>query len=216
MVGRVESVSSQAQDLDSARQAAREMALAKAVATVEASLDVTGEPVAQPVLVLLCGLPGSGKSYLARLLRPHLSATIVETDHVRRILFAQPRHTGPESAWVYAVCHALIAHLLAGSRSVIFDATNLIEHNREHLYRLADRAQAKLVVVRTVAPENVIRQRLAGRSQRPDPWDHSDADVAVYEKMRPSEEPIRRPHLAIDTTQDIQQAVRRILRECRM
>jgi len=211
----MEYVGSHVHGQSSTGQAAREQALAKAVAAVEAALDLAGEPVAQPVLLLLCGLPGSGKSHLARLLRPHLSAAIVESDHVRRILFAQPRHTGPESAWVFAVCHALIANLLGRSRSVIFDATNLIEHNREHLYRLADRAQAKLVVVRTVASEDVIRQRLAGRSQHPDPLDHSDADVAVYERMRPSEQPIRRPHLVVDTTQDIQQAVRRILRECR-
>jgi len=211
----VESTDIPAQDVAGARQAARDKALSEAVARVETALNLSGEAVARPVLVVICGLPGSGKSYLARHLRAHLGAAIVETDHVRRILFTCPRHTGPESAWVYAVCHTLIARLLGRSQSVIFDATNLIERNREHLYRIADRAQARLVVVRTVAPDAVIRQRLERRSGRTDPEDLSQADIGVYEKMLPSEQRIRRQHLVIDTTQDMAQAVRRILRECR-
>jgi len=210
------SVNSQSGNVTGGDDVTRERALAEAVARVEASLRSSGEAVARPVLVVLCGLPGSGKSYLARQLEPHLSAAIVETDFVRHTLFRQPRHTGRESAWVYAVCHALIAHLLEHSQSVIFDATNLIEHNRQTLYRIADRLRVKLVIVHTVASEEVVRQRLQDRVQRPNPNDYSEADFEVYTKMRASEEPIRRQHLVIDTTQDIQQAVWRILRECRM
>jgi hypothetical protein len=198
-----------------ARSAARRAALATAVAQIEAHLPDVGEPTARPVLLMLSGLPGSGKSYLARRLQPHLSATIIETDDVRHVLFPQPRYTGAENAWVYAVCHALIARLLAQGRSVIFDATNLIERKREILYHIAERTGAKLVIVRTVAPEDVIERRLLTRSQQNDPDNHSDANLAVYMKLRQTEEPIRRQHIVVDTTQDIDAAIHRILRICR-
>ena len=43
--------------------------------------------------------------------------------------------------------------------------------------------------------------------------DHSDADWAVYQRLRPSQEPIRRNHLVIDTSKDVQPAVEKVVRE---
>jgi predicted kinase/SHS2 domain-containing protein len=163
----------------------------------------------------LCGVPGSGKSFLARRVQPQLPATIVETDHVRRLLFARPRYTGSESAWVYAVCHALIARLLQRGQSVIFDATNLAEQQRKRLRRLAEAGCARFVLVHTIAPDAIIRQRLTARLAAADPSNYSEADIAVYEKLRLTEQPIRCEHLAIDTTQDVTQAVARVLSCCR-
>jgi SHS2 domain-containing protein/predicted kinase len=192
----------------------RHEALVQAAVMVEVHLSVHEQPVAQPLLVVLSGLPGSGKSYLARHLQPHLSATIIETDFVRRILFSKPRYTGPESGWVYAVCHELIARRLQSGQNVIFDATNLLEYSRQDLYCIVERVHARIIVIRVVAPGNVIRERLRRRVQQPRPGQYSDADVAVYEKLRETEQPIRHQHLVIDTTQDIEQNVQRILHDC--
>jgi predicted kinase len=209
----VDSVSSEP-DTDAHRRKARAVALAEAVARVESHLPPATAPGTRPALVVFSGVPGSGKSYLARLVQPHLMATIVETDMVRRVLFPQPRYTGPESAWVYAVCHDVIAHLLSRSQSVIFDATNLQERGRQALYHIAERVSVRLVIVRTIAPDEVIRERLVARSGQPD--NHSDAGISVYEQLRATEQPIRHPHLLVDTTQDCVQAVWRIVCECRM
>ncbi len=186
------------------------------MARVEARLRPSAGPVTQAVFVVLCGLPGSGKSYLARRLQPLLPATIVETDYVRRILFRQPCYSAPESAWVYAVCHALIERSLLRNESVIFDGTNLVERNREVLYHIASATKAKLVLVRIEASEELIQQRMARRVLGEDSDDHSEADLAVYAKLRQTDEAIGRPHLVIDTTSDIHQSVQQILSECRL
>jgi predicted kinase len=196
-------------------RASRQRALAGAVARVQSSVHLGSPPVAQPVFVILSGLPGSGKSVLARRIQPHLPATIVETDHVRRIIFRTPQYSNKENAWVYTVCHALIERLLQESRSVVFDATNLVERNRAVLYGIAERCQARIVIVRTVAPLAVIEQRLQRRSLGLDAMDHSDAGMAVYAMLRETEQPIARPHLVIDTSEDGEQSVRRILCACR-
>lgn len=190
--------------------------LAATVERTERALALSAEPSAQPALVMLCGLPGTGKSYLARRLQPYLGAVVIETDRVRRFLFSSPTHAAGESGRVYAVCHGLIERHLRRRHSVIFDATNLQERSRQRVYRLAGRLATPLVVVRTVAPAELVWRRMAGRAARADPDDRSQADFAVFLKLAPSEEPVRRPHIVVDTAQDVEQALQRIVEACRV
>ena len=75
--------------------------------------------------MLLSGLPGDGKSYLARRLAEACGAEIVESDAVRLRLTGEPRFTPAEHRRVFDVCHALVERLLGEGRVVIMDATNL-------------------------------------------------------------------------------------------
>lgn len=171
-----------------------------------------------PTLVMLSGLPGSGKSYLARRLRERLRAEIVEADRVRKALFADPLYTAEESRLVHRVCRIVVGNILRRGGNVIYDATNLVEFHRTFVYRLAERCQARLVIVQTVAPEEVIRERLASRLAARHPFDASDADWGVYEKLKRSIS--KRDRFAyrvtvVDTTQDVEESVARILQVIR-
>jgi predicted kinase len=187
--------------------------LARDVAKVKESLGPLPEPVVRPVLVMLAGLPGVGKTYFARRLVQRIPLAIVESDAVRALLFARPTYTFTESNWVFRVCHRVIEELLARGVPVLFDATNLAERHRELVYRIADRMGAKLIIVQLVAPPEVVRQRLEERATRREPGVFSEATWEVYERMRTQWEPIRRPHFVFDTSQDIGPAVARIARE---
>jgi len=88
-----------------------------------------------------------------------------------------------------------------------------VEFQREFVYRIAERARAKLVIVNTIAPEQVIRERLFRREEGGDSPDNSDADWAIYQRMASQEEHIRRPHLVVDTSQDLDEGLRKVLRE---
>lgn len=79
----------------------------------------------------------------------------------------------------------------------MLDATKLSERNRDYLYNIADRQGVKLILVRVSAPAELVRERLERR--RTVPSESSDADWAVYEKMKTSVESIRRKHYAVDT-----------------
>ncbi|MBI3287121.1 MAG: ATP-binding protein [Chloroflexi bacterium] len=179
-----------------------------ALAQLEAQLGPLPETTARPSLLMFCGLPGTGKSYFARRLAERAGFAIVESDRVRKVLFSNPTYSTQESQGVHRLCHALLARLLAKGFRVIYDATNLIEFHREFVYLLAERAGAKLVIVRTWAPEEVVRQRLMGRPAD----DYSDADWNVYQALTQTEQPIRRPHLVVDTSQDPEAALSKILR----
>ncbi len=183
------------------------------VAKIRALLPPDLQTTAYPVLILMSGLPGSGKSYLSERLAVELSAVVIESDRVRKALFPQPTYSARESAVVHRTCQQTMRWLLSEGVRVIFDATNLVEFQREILYHLAERSGAKLLIIRVVAPEEVIRERLVRRSA--DAQSASDADWRIYQRMSGREQTIRRPHLCIDTSEDIDAAVRKLVRAVR-
>jgi len=170
------------------------------------------EATANPGFVVISGLPGTGKTFFSRKLAEKQPFCILESDGLRKTLFPSPNYSATENARLFAACHSLIEWLLENGVSVIFDATNLSEHNREHLYRISDRTGARLVLVRVEAPPEVAYQRLQARKNRILPENKSDAGWEVYRQMKPRAEKIRRNHFAVDTSRDITPVINKVIR----
>ena len=173
------------------------------------------EPTVAPTLVVVSGLPGTGKSSFSRRLAQRLPFLILESDALRKTLFNPPDYSLGESGRLFRACHLIIQRLLERGIPVIFDATNLSEKHRERLYSIADRLGARLVLVRVEAPAGVVHERLGARQRGATPATSSDADWVVYQRMRPSVDEIRRKHYAVDTSRDINPVLDKIIREVR-
>ena len=173
------------------------------------------EPVAKPALIIVSGLPGTGKSYFSRKLAERLPSVVVESDALRKQLFPAPTYSAEESHRLFCGCHRLIEDLLGSGISVILDATNLVEHHREPLYRIAQRLQAKLILVQVEAPRELVRQRLQGRAEGVNREDKSDAGWSIYQRMRTRVERISRNYYAVDTSRDITPVIDKIVREAK-
>jgi predicted kinase len=177
------------------------------------SLGELPESVVRPVLVVISGLPGTGKSYLSKRLAERVPFLILESDVLRKILFPTPSYSSQESSQLFRAVHLLLRELLGKGIPVILDATNLSERFREQLYGIVDRLNVKLVLVRVEAPPEVVYQRLESRMA--DSRNKSDADWSVYRRMLPSVDKILRNHYVVDTSQDIDPVIEKIVREVR-
>jgi len=179
------------------------------------SLGQLPEPVAKPAFIVVSGLPGTGKSYFCSQLAQRLPFVILESDALRRVLFPSPNYSAPESSHLFRAIHLLVERLLKRGVPLILDATNLSERYREHLYSIAYRLDVKLILVRVEAPPEVVHQRLKARQEGANPVNKSDADWAIYQKLKPSVQKIRRNHFAVDTSRDIIPVLDKIVREVR-
>jgi len=145
------------------------------------------------VLVILCGVSGSGKSYLATDLVPVLAAIRLRSDVARKALAGlAPRQrsgSGIDSGLyaaertdaVYGLLEELGGALAAQGGTVIVDATCLRREQRGGLIQAARAVGAEARILYCTAPRAVLEERVRRRSRSGD--DPSEADMAVLERQ---------------------------------
>ncbi len=170
-------------------------------------------PVPHPVLVVLNGLPGTGKSYFARMLADRMPLAVLESDALRKALVRSPRYTAGENRRLFGALHEVVDLLLARGIPVLADATNTREAHREQLYEIARRHGARVMPVLLDAPEATVRRRLEQRMAESPRMGNSDADWRVYRRLLAAWEPIGSDRLVVDTSRDILPAVGDLARE---
>ncbi len=176
------------------------------------SLGSLPQPQVEPPLVIVSGLPGTGKSFFCRKLAERYPFLILASDTLRKVLFPSPGYNEDENRRLFPACHTLVEELLRKGIPIVFDATNLLERHREYLYRAADKTGAKLILIRVEAPPEVVRQRLLAREKGIALQDDSEAGWDVYRRMKPRTEKISRNHFVVDTSRDIGAAIDKIVR----
>ena len=53
------------------------------------------------MLIIICGLPGTGKTFIAKKLAPKINAEHLSTDRIRKELFPEPTYSEDEKNKVY-------------------------------------------------------------------------------------------------------------------
>lgn len=165
-----------------------------------------------PALVILCGLPGTGKSHFARALVDRAPFVWVNSDYCRKRLVGRPDYSREEHQRVFAAMHALIAQLLASGRPVVFDATNLNEEVRRPLYAVAAAAGVTPLLLRFTARPSLVRRRMSERAAGRSEASHSDAGWEIYARMADADGPAPRPHLLLSRPEHLDWALRETLR----
>lgn len=116
-------------------------------------------------LVIMVGLPGSGKSTYATKYTTQDRTTLVSTDEIRRELYGNPETQG-NAQDVFNEAYRRIEIALRAGDTVVFDATNLKARNRRYLinkYRpIADTIIAEYI--NTPIDECIMRDELRSRS----------------------------------------------------
>ena len=146
-----------------------------------------------PALVVIGGLPASGKSHFARALAARTGAAHVTSDAVRMALTdGRPNYSGGESALTHGTARALVERLLFEGCHVISDATNM--RRRDRAASLSPRGAARRLLVWCEVDEDTATARFAQRAAKADPHDSSEATAAIRARMAASAE---RPSTAL-------------------
>ncbi|WP_460031457.1 AAA family ATPase [Megalodesulfovibrio paquesii] len=123
-----------------------------------------------PPLLWIAGLPGSGKSTIARLVRDSLAARGVDAVHLamderRKVYIPQPQYTAEEREQAYALLADEALALQRQGRVVIVDATAHRRAWREALRHRAAARQLPFLEVIIDVPLGVAMAREAARPQ---------------------------------------------------
>lgn len=153
------------------------------------------------MLILLTGLPGSGKSTLGGKLASGLDLPLIAKDHFKEILF-DTMGIG-DRAWSRKIGQAAIAlqfDAMATMRNAVVDSALWTGISEPELVRLG----LPLIQVYCRCPFETARDRYFARS-RHEGFTAENMSVADYEQYRVLEEPLRLecPLVTVDTSEGI-------------
>lgn len=152
-------------------------------------------------VLMMVGLPGSGKSSVVHSLRTLTECIVVSTDAVRQQMSKHPGYTLNAMSLVYEVCYAIIRQRLRRGQRIIFDASNYLAARRQRLCNIAAETSTPVAVCYVQASQEVIEARLRQRTNGVrGQGDISEADWSVYMWMLAKQEPLQREHFLADTT----------------
>ncbi len=149
------------------------------------------------VLILVCGLPGSGKSFFAKHLSEKIQAAYFNSDLLRKELFPKGRtYSEQEKQLVYDTMLAHTSVNIEKGKTVVIDATFYKNKLRTPFYKLATQKHIPLYIFYIEADQQLIKTRTS--VARPD----SEADYTVYLKLKELFEPIEQPYKTLVSQQN--------------
>lgn len=157
------------------------------------------------MIVIICGLPGTGKTTIAKKLALIIDAVVLSTDKIRKELIPNPTYQRKERELIFDVMVLLAKYLHSSDKSCILDATFNKESSRNQVKNDLKVSENQFFVVECTCPEKIILSRLENRKD-----DYSDADIFVYQQMKKIYEPITSKHITIDTSLDAEHNVKLI------
>lgn len=144
-------------------------------------------------VVIVFGLPGSGKSYFASRFAKVINAKYINSDRVRKEMFQKRVYSDDEKKAVYDKMLDQMKESAKQKKNLVLDGTfhkkdirkKFVKEMKEH---------GGILFIEIQADENIIRERL--KKERP----YSEADFNIYQLISEQNESLTEPHLILKST----------------
>lgn len=148
------------------------------------------------MIIMVFGLPGSGKSFFAEKLTEIIGAAYLSSDQVRKEIAKHPDYSEADKKKVYMVMLGKLEKALADHSTIILDATFYKKSIRQLFVEKAQMMGQQLLFIEIRADEYIIASRVGQKRK------YSDADFEVYKKVKEQFESLEEPHLVLQSTND--------------
>ena len=145
------------------------------------------------MLILVCGLPGTGKTTLAGRIAKEYSAIHLNTDIIRRKYLKERTYSEEEKKMIYEKLFSEAEKSLNEGKTVVLDGTFYKKELRNKATDIAE----KFTIIECVLDEKVLKERIGKRAMCNVA---SEANYDVYLKVKEQFEPIEQEHLVLDTS----------------
>jgi hypothetical protein len=178
----------------------------------------------RPTIWVVCGMPASGKSTIAKELAKTLSVKVFRSDAIRKELFGlQPYekmdipfeegiYSKGASSLTYGKLLLIAQEEIEKGCSVILDATYSSSHQRSEVLRLAKDMDTNLMFVECICSEAILKDRLIRREATSSV---SDARLRHFEEIKARFEPLNEVrdemHISVDTEKPLEESMEHIL-----
>ncbi|MCE7054242.1 AAA family ATPase [Algoriphagus sp. AGSA1] len=146
------------------------------------------------LLVIVMGLPGSGKSYFAARLANEIGATHLQSDKIRVHMGLKGKYSEADKNSVYKELCDQTKTLLENHKSVVVDATFHLDFYRRLFYAMADKINVPVITLLIEADEETVRERLKKQRKL------SEADYNTYLRLKEDFDPVLHPFLHLYST----------------
>ncbi len=144
------------------------------------------------MIVIVFGLPGSGKSYFAERLAKLMGAVYINSDRTRIALGLNGDYSPRSKMLVYKKMTEMGEAALEKGNHVVMDATFHLRKFREMMCDSYRKDQVCFVEIFT--SESLTKERTNTKRE------FSDANFEVYQKMKQEFQPMNSPHLKLTST----------------
>lgn len=147
------------------------------------------------MVIIISGLPGSGKSYFAERLANHLQAEYASSDRIRKTILQTRTYSPKEKEMVYEEMLNRMLISIRHGKNIVLDGTFYLNSIRQRFVSHA-LPGCSIIFIEVTADESLIQERLK------QPRTDSEADLKIYNLIKSQWEPLNDPHLTLRSTNE--------------
>jgi predicted kinase len=148
------------------------------------------------MVIVVYGMPGTGKTFFSQKLAVKTGAVHLNTDIIRIKMGKKGVYDEQTKNLIYANMLDQAADYLSNGRDVILDGTFLKQEQRKQIQQVAQTKGHAIYFIEVLAGEKIVEERLKEKRK------FSEADLEIYRKLKKEFEPFTGERLEIWSDKD--------------